>query len=103
MVQEGWRTLLTEANKRIKALEQDNADLRERLKRVDDVTTELAIEEQRMTLEQRTRTADILEQRLLPMAQALILQAQRKEQQPSAASAPSPKQEDGAHNQQRSS
>ena len=84
MVQEGWRTLLKAANERIKSLEADNAELRDRLRKVDDVSSEIALASAQADLDARGRTADILEQRLLPMAQALLLQqAQRP---PSAAS-----------------
>jgi hypothetical protein len=75
---DGWKTLSTYQNKRIEALEKDNAELRERLRRVDDVGSEIALEQARAELQQRGRTADILEQRVLPIAQAYMLQMAQK-------------------------
>lgn len=80
MVQSSWQNLLTLANERIKALEADNADLRERLRRVDDVGSEIALEQAKSEMEQRGRTADLLENRLLPIAQALLLQQAQAQQ-----------------------
>jgi hypothetical protein len=74
MVQESWKSLLTLQNKRIEALERDNAELRDRLRKVDDVGNELAIESARAEIEQRGRTADLIEKRLLPIAQAVVAQ-----------------------------
>jgi len=85
MVQESWKSLLTLQNKRIEALEKDNAELRDRLRKLDDVGSELQIEAQRAELEQRGRTADILEKKVLPLAQALVV---RQIQGSAAAAAP---------------
>jgi hypothetical protein len=68
MVQEGWGKLLALQNKRIEALERDNAELRDRLRKLDDVGNEIAIESARAEVEQRGRTADLIEKRLLPLA-----------------------------------
>lgn len=73
MVQEGWAKLLQLQNKRIEALERDNAELRDRLRKLDDVGSELAIEQMRVETEQRGRTADLIEKRLLPIAQAFAI------------------------------
>jgi hypothetical protein len=73
MVQEGWAKLLQLQNKRIEALERDNAELRDRLRKLDDVGSELAIEQMRVETEQRGRTADLLEKRVLPIVQAFAV------------------------------
>lgn len=73
MVQESWKSLLTLQNKRIEALEKDNAELRDRLRKMDDVGSEIAIEQMRAEVEARSRTADLVEKRLLPIAQALAV------------------------------
>lgn len=78
MVQESWKAILAIANKRNDALERENAELRERLKKVDDVANDLAIETARAEIEQRGRTADILEKRLLPIAEAVAVQKIRE-------------------------
>jgi hypothetical protein len=69
---EGWKTLLGFADKRIASLERDNQELRDRLRKLDDVGSELAIENARADIEARQRTADLLEKRVLPIAQAVI-------------------------------
>lgn len=97
MVQEGWRTLLTAANKRIESLESDNASLRDKLRRVDDVSSEIALEQARMEMEQRGRTADILENRVLPIAQAMLIK--QAESQLAATAAAVSKQENAAAKQ----
>lgn len=73
MVQESWKSLLTLQNKRIESLERDNNELRDRLRKMDDVGSELAIEQMRAEIESRGRTADLIEKRVLPIAQALAL------------------------------
>jgi hypothetical protein len=73
MVQDGWAKLLSLQNKRIEALERDNAELRDRMRKLDDVGSELAIEQMRLDTEQRGRTADLIEKRLLPIAQTFAL------------------------------
>ena len=74
MVQEGWQKLLTLQNKRIEALERDNQELRDKLRRVDDTGTEMAIESVRAEIEQRGRTTDLIEKRVLPLVQAIAMQ-----------------------------
>lgn len=75
MLQEGWRGLLSVANKRIEALERDNEALRERLRKVGDVDAEIAVQQVAADLEARSRTADILEHKLLPVVTAMVLKA----------------------------
>lgn len=96
MVQESWKNLLNLQNKRIEALERDNAELRDRLRKMDDVGSEIAIEQMRADVEARGRTADLVEKRLLPLAQAIAVrhlesapaanskQEQRHDEKPSA-------------------
>lgn len=78
MVQDSWRAILSIANKRNEALERENSELRERLRKADDVGTELALETARAELEARGRTADILEKRVLPIAEAIAIQKIRE-------------------------
>lgn len=78
LLQDGWKTLLGAQNRRIEGLEKDNGELRDRLRKVDDVGTEIALEQARADLEARGRTADILEQRVLPVVQALVVQQAQK-------------------------
>lgn len=80
MVQESWKGLFAVQNRRIEALEKDNADLRERLRRVDDVSSEIALEQARVDLETRGRTHELLEKRVLPIAQALVMQHLQQQQ-----------------------
>lgn len=89
MVQEGWAKLLQLQNKRIEALERDNQELRDRLRKMDDVSSDLAMEQIRLETEQRGRTADLLEKRLLPIAQAFAM----KQLESSAAPATNSKHE----------
>lgn len=74
MVQESWKSLLAIANRRNDALEKENQELRDRLRRLDDVGNEIALESARAELEARGRTADLIEKRLLPIAQAVVAQ-----------------------------
>lgn len=97
MIQDGWKGLFVVQNKRIEALETDNAELRDRLRKVDDVGTEIALEQARAEVDARGRTADLIEKRLLPVAQALLLQQAARVQpaanggdEPAAASPPTP-------------
>lgn len=87
MVQDGWSRLFAVQNKRIEALERDNQELRDRLRKLDDVGSEIAIETARADIEARGRTADLIEKRVLPIAQAVIAQRMAAEQ--SAPRAPS--------------
>lgn len=83
MVQEGWKALHSLQNKRIESLERENAELRDRLRKLDDVQTELAIEQMRADVEQRGKTLGMLENRVLPLVQAVVV----KQLQDSAAAA----------------
>lgn len=74
MMQDSWKSLLAIANKRNEALERENEQLRERLRKLDDVGNEIAIESARAEIEQRGRTADLIEKRLIPIAQAVVAQ-----------------------------
>lgn len=74
MVKDSWQLLFSVQNQRITALEKDNDGLRDRLRKLDDVGTELALENARADIEQRGRTADLLEKRVLPIAQAFLAQ-----------------------------
>lgn len=76
---EAWKTLSGAQNRRIEALEKENDHLRERLRRVDDVSSELAIEHAKADIESRGRTVDILENRVLPIVQAYVAQQLQKE------------------------
>lgn len=73
MVQDAWRQLLSGAMKRIEALERDNESLRERLRKAGDVEAEILAAQVASDLEQRVRTTDIVESRLLPIVQALVM------------------------------
>ena len=73
MVQEGWQKLLTLQNKRIEALEKDNAELRDRLRKLDEVGSDLQVESMKAEIEARGRTADLIEKRVLPIVQAVAI------------------------------
>lgn len=73
MVQESWKNLLNLQNKRIESLERTNDELRERLQKIDDASSEIALEQAKAELEQRGRTADLIEHRLLPIAHAFVV------------------------------
>jgi hypothetical protein len=72
MVQDAWKQLLSGAMKRIEALERDNESLRERLRKAGDVEAEILTAQVAADLDQRVRTTDIVESRLLPIVQALV-------------------------------
>lgn len=74
MTYDSWKQLLAIANKRNEALEKENDLLRERLRKADDVGNEIAIESARAEIEQRGRTADLIEKRVLPIVQAIAVQ-----------------------------
>lgn len=74
LTQDSWKSLLNIANKRNDALETENDKLRERLRKSDDVGNEIAIEAARADIEARGRTAELIEKRVLPLAQALVVQ-----------------------------
>jgi hypothetical protein len=73
MVQDSWKSLLALQNKRIENLERENMELRDRLRKMDDVGSEIAIEQMRAEVDQRGRTVDLVENRLLPLAQAIAV------------------------------
>ncbi|HKT94680.1 MAG TPA: hypothetical protein VJS18_21150 [Paraburkholderia sp.] len=74
MVQSSWDRLFQVQNTRIAALEKDNDGLRDRLRKMDDVGTEIALESMRSDIEQRGRSADLIEKRLLPIMQVYMSQ-----------------------------
>jgi len=98
MVQEGWQKLLTLQNKRIEALERDNQELRDKLRKLDDVSSEIASEQIRAEIASRSRTVDLLESRVLPIVQAVAakhLQAQNSA--PAPAAVPSNSHQEHSH------
>lgn len=86
---ESFKTLIGLQNKRIEALETDNQELRDRLRKLDDVSAELVTTQVQADIAARGRTADLLEKRVFPIAQALMLQAAQQAQQQAAAAATS--------------
>lgn len=70
---EAQKQLLASAMRRIDALEKDNELLRERLRKAGDVDADIAVQTVAADLEQRTRTADILEHKVLPVVQAVLM------------------------------
>ena len=74
LVQEAWRTLQSSSMERIIALERDNAALRERLKKAGDVEAEIAYSTVAAEIEQKQRTTEILESRLMPILQGVLMQ-----------------------------
>lgn len=72
MVQDAWKQLLSGAMKRIEALERDNENLRDRLRKAGDVEAEIMTAQVAADLEQRVRTTEIVESRLLPIVQQLV-------------------------------
>lgn len=74
LVQEAWRTLQSSSMERIMALERDNALLRERLKKAGDVEAEIAFSTVAAEIEQKQRTTEILESRLMPILQGMLMQ-----------------------------
>lgn len=80
---DSFKTLIGLQNKRIEALEADNSELRDRLRKLDDVSAELMTTQMQADVAARTRTADLLEKRVFPIAAQLMLQqAQAAQQQP---------------------
>lgn len=74
VTQDSWKSLLSIANKRNDALETEIDKLREKLRKSDDVGNEIAIESARAEIEARSRTADLIEKRVLPIVQAVAVQ-----------------------------
>lgn len=73
MVQAAWEKLLAGAMKRIAALEADNEQLRERLRKAGDVEAEILTAQVAADLEHRMRTTDLVETRLFPIVQQLLM------------------------------
>lgn len=85
MVQESWQKLFSVLNKRMDTVEKDNDSLRERLRKVDEVAQDIAVAEADM--ERRGRTAEMFETKLLPLAQAYLVQQMQAKQQAAAVAA----------------
>lgn len=85
MVQEAWRELSQEQRKEIAALRAEVTELRDRLRKAGDVDAEIAISNAAAELEQRARTSEIFETKLLPIVQAMVLRQLQSSQQPLAA------------------
>lgn len=77
--------MLSGAMKRIEALERDNEQLRDRLKKAGDVDAEVTYSTVAAEIEQRQRLTEIMESRLMPIAQALLAKQLGLTTQPSAA------------------
>jgi hypothetical protein len=75
MLQDGWQKLLASAFKRIDALEKLLYETQDRLRKAGDVEAEILMAHTASDLESRTRTATIVEERLLPLLQHLVLKA----------------------------
>ena len=89
LVAEAQKTLLASAMRRIEALERDNEMLRERLRKIGDIDADIAVQTVAAELEQKTRTVDILEHKVLPVVQAVLMQKlQQQMVAPAAAAAP---------------
>jgi len=73
MVQSSWEKLQRASMQRIEALEKDNHELRERLRKAGDVEAEIAYSTVAADIEQRQRTTEIIEARVLPIVQQAIL------------------------------
>lgn len=73
MVQDAWQKLLAGSMKRIDALERDNESLRERLRKAGDVEAEILTAQAVADIDQRARTTDIVESRLMPIVQQLLV------------------------------
>lgn len=73
MVQDAWKQLLAGSMKRIEALERDNEQLRERLRKAGDVEAEILTAQVAADLEHRMRTTDLVETRLFPIVQQLLM------------------------------
>jgi hypothetical protein len=93
MLQDGWNKLLSSAHRRIDALEKQNEELSARLRKAGDVEAEVIMATTASDLEARTRTADMIQDRLLPLLQHLLLKAANS----AAAVAPAPAAEVPKH------
>lgn len=93
LLTDGWKALLGLAMDRVKAVEKENAELRERLKRSDDVDATIAVSSAEADLETRARTAAILEERVLPIFEALATRALTQHLSGATATAPTAEQQ----------
>lgn len=73
MVQGSWEKLQKATMVRIEALERDNQELRDRLRKAGDVEAEIAFSTVAADIEQRQRTTEILEARFMPIIQQLLM------------------------------
>lgn len=73
MVQDSWNKLMNMTMRRVEALEKDNELLRERLRKAGDVDAEILAAQAAADIDQRVRTTEIVESRLLPILQQLVL------------------------------
>lgn len=83
----GWKDLVAELRGEVKALRAENAELRERLRKANDVDAEIALATTESELARKGRMSDMLEHRVLPLLQHIALKAANAAQQPSAAPA----------------
>jgi hypothetical protein len=73
MVQDAWQKQNASQQRRIEALEKDNELLRDRLRKAGDVDAEIAIQHAASDLEARERNANIMEHKVLPVLQHLLI------------------------------
>lgn len=73
MVQEAWQKQNASQQRRIDSLEKDNELLRDRLRKAGDVDAEIAIQHAASDLEARERNANIMEHKVLPVLQHLLI------------------------------
>jgi hypothetical protein len=73
MVQDAWKSQNASQQRRIDALEKDNELLRDRLRKAGDVDAEIAIQHAASDLEARERNANIMEHKVLPVLQHLLI------------------------------
>jgi len=86
----GWRELLAAYREEMKVLRAENAELRKRNQKANDVEAEIALRSVDADIEAKGRTADLLEHRVLPMLQHLALKAVNGLQPPAAAGSAAP-------------
>jgi hypothetical protein len=72
MIQEGWSKLLQSSQRRIDALEKTVGELQDRLRKAGDVDAEVTMAQVAADIESRSRTTEILENRLGPIVQHLL-------------------------------
>jgi hypothetical protein len=71
----GWKELVAELRGELKVLRAENQDLRERLRKANDVDAEIALATTESELARKGRMSDMLEHRVLPLLQHLALKA----------------------------